>query len=363
MKSLIRVVLIHFLLLGFNLYAKDTDGLLIIGTKVAPPFAMKSVDGNWSGVSIDLWKEIAKKLNLQYRFEEDTLEELMDKIKNKNIEIAIAAITATSSREKFADFSNGYYTEELSIAIPKCEGTIFKSIFEKLFSYTTLWVLIGIAIVIHIAGFAFWLMERSDRKSNKTKNSTNDKENEVSRISHGIWWATVTMATVGRGNIVPKTVGGKVVAVIWMFLSMFLVAIIIAAFASLFTQAEKEYFISSPKDLNKGKIGTINGSFSDDYLRKRGIIPIYYNSLKDALNAIETREVDAVVYDKDLLEYIIQKDFKDSLELSKEHFMPQNYSLIFKEDCNIKEPINRALLEVIESDKWKSIKDKYLKDN
>jgi ABC-type amino acid transport substrate-binding protein len=141
------------------------------------------------------------------------------------------------------------------------------------------------------------------------------------------------------------------------------VAIIIAIFASLFTQAEKEYFISSPKDLSKGKIGTISGSFSDDYLRKRGIIPIYYNRLKDALNAIETREVDAVVYDKDLLEYMIQRDFKDSLELSKEHFMPQNYSLIFKEDCNIKEPINRALLEVIESDKWKSIKDKYLKDN
>ncbi|MCS0460101.1 transporter substrate-binding domain-containing protein [Rhizobium favelukesii] len=36
-----------------------------MGTKEAPPFAMKDADGNWSGISIELWREVAQKLGLR----------------------------------------------------------------------------------------------------------------------------------------------------------------------------------------------------------------------------------------------------------------------------------------------------------
>ncbi len=39
---------------------------LIVGTKESPPFSMKTADGHWTGLSIDLWREIAAELNLQY---------------------------------------------------------------------------------------------------------------------------------------------------------------------------------------------------------------------------------------------------------------------------------------------------------
>jgi len=353
MKKIIKVILIQIVLLSSTLYANVDNGVLIVGTKVAPPFVIKKPNGELYGVSIDLWKEIAKKLNLKYKFQEESLNSLMQKIKDQDIQIAIAAITATSKRERFADFSNGYYTEELSIAVPKYEGTVINSLFDKLFSYTTLWVVLGVIIVVHIAGLAFWIMEKSDGKS--------DDKNSIKGLSQGIWWATITMATIGRGDITPKTLGGKVVAVVWMFVSVFIIALIIAAFTSFFASAKREYFIESPSDLDKGKIATISGSFSDDYLRKRGLLPVYYTTLKEALDAVKNREVDALVYDKELLKYIINRDFKESIKLTKEHFMPQNYSLIFKEDCKLTELVNRALLEVIESDKWSLIKLKYIK--
>src|SRR5215813_9102523 len=43
---------------------------LVIGTKVAPPFAMKAQDGTWYGISIDLWRHIAEQIHLRYRFQE-----------------------------------------------------------------------------------------------------------------------------------------------------------------------------------------------------------------------------------------------------------------------------------------------------
>jgi polar amino acid transport system substrate-binding protein len=42
---------------------------LVIGTKVAPPFAIKAKDGTWHGISIDLWRHIANQIHLRYRFQ------------------------------------------------------------------------------------------------------------------------------------------------------------------------------------------------------------------------------------------------------------------------------------------------------
>jgi polar amino acid transport system substrate-binding protein len=51
---------------------------LVVGTKVAPPFAMKAEDGTWRGISIDLWQRIADRTHLRYRFQETTLNGLTD---------------------------------------------------------------------------------------------------------------------------------------------------------------------------------------------------------------------------------------------------------------------------------------------
>ncbi|MBW2660019.1 MAG: transporter substrate-binding domain-containing protein [Deltaproteobacteria bacterium] len=62
------LILLVILLSGFHLdpsllFAQDSssDKTLIVGTKIAPPFAMKADDGSWEGISVELWDEIAKK--------------------------------------------------------------------------------------------------------------------------------------------------------------------------------------------------------------------------------------------------------------------------------------------------------------
>src|SRR4051812_13322261 len=44
------------------------DRELVIGTKEAPPFAIKTADGAWEGISIDLWRRIADAKKWRYRF-------------------------------------------------------------------------------------------------------------------------------------------------------------------------------------------------------------------------------------------------------------------------------------------------------
>lgn len=43
---------------------------LIVATKEIPPFVIKGERNTWSGVSFDLWRSIAEKLELKFEFRE-----------------------------------------------------------------------------------------------------------------------------------------------------------------------------------------------------------------------------------------------------------------------------------------------------
>ena len=51
-------------------HLSQPDRELTVVTKEAAPFAMKTPDGNWQGISIDLWRRLADQLHLRYRLVE-----------------------------------------------------------------------------------------------------------------------------------------------------------------------------------------------------------------------------------------------------------------------------------------------------
>lgn len=57
---------------------------------------------------------------------------------------------------------------------------------------------------------------------------------EGSALSDGLWWAIVTMTTVGYGDFFPTTLGGRIAAAVLMILGIGLLAIITASVAAHF---------------------------------------------------------------------------------------------------------------------------------
>jgi polar amino acid transport system substrate-binding protein len=52
---------------------------LNIGTKEAPPFSMKTPDGTWQGISIELWRRVADENDPHHRFADETnVQDLLD---------------------------------------------------------------------------------------------------------------------------------------------------------------------------------------------------------------------------------------------------------------------------------------------
>ena len=72
-----------------------------------------------------------------------------------------------------------------------------------------------LAFMTGIIAAVMWLIDRS---------WTDEKEKALHRIFKKVYWAMVTMTTVGYGDIVPMTSPGKIIGVAWMMMSLIVVA-------------------------------------------------------------------------------------------------------------------------------------------
>jgi voltage-gated potassium channel len=56
----------------------------------------------------------------------------------------------------------------------------------------------------------------------------------------GVWWAVVTVTTVGYGDLYPHTVAGRIIAMLVMLLGIGFLAVLTATVASHFVQVDQK---------------------------------------------------------------------------------------------------------------------------
>ncbi len=127
----------------------------------------------------------------------------------------------------------------------------------------------------------------------------------------------------------PVSLGGRIVAILWMVASLFIVSGVTAVITSALTVNELQSGITGPKELRRTRVGTVPVSSSAEYL-DRGSIK--YHPIEDVnagLEALDREEIDAFVYDRPLLLYLVAQNYHDSLEVLGFSFEAQNYGLAF----------------------------------
>lgn len=350
MAVMLRAACFGLLLFASNaVLAAET---LRVGIKEAPPFAMRSAEGVWYGISVDLWRNIAESAGWQAQWVPlDSVTQQIDALANKHIDAAIGAISMTPQREERIDFSYPYFSSGLAIATPVQQGG-WTSALKQLLSPAFLSAVGVLVLMLLVVGFAVWLLEHK-------RNPQQFGGSLTEGIGSGFWWSAVTMTTVGYGDKAPVTASGRLLATIWMFFSVITISSFTAAIASSVTLQQANTVVRGAEDLARVRTVVVAGSTSQALLQGRGVNTIAVRSLTDALQMLKERTAEAVVYDEAIMKYQL-KDKRMAIEILPFANTSQEYAIGLTTGFAQREELNRHVLRLVQSEQWRAVLTDYL---
>ena len=218
MRTRIRVLLMACLCVWV---ASASAAPLTVAVKASPPFSFQNGD-RWDGVSVELWEQIAEQAGYEYRFRPyKTVSDMLAAVELGQADVAIGAISVTADRERRLDFTQPMYRGGLGIAT-RTEASGWMTTLQGLFSWKFFSAVLALGLVLLLVGLLVWLFERK-------KNPEQFGGSVGQGIGSGFWWSAVTMTTVGYGDKAPVSAAGRVIGLVWMFVSI----ITISGFLSL----------------------------------------------------------------------------------------------------------------------------------
>jgi polar amino acid transport system substrate-binding protein len=349
-----------FLVCGIApLYAQGLSGdgtaKLVVGTMRIPPFVLRGDDGQWSGLSIELWKRIAAELKVEFEFREYDYDPvgLTSAIERRQIEVAIAAIPVTLEGESRFDFSHPYFAAGLGIAVrtePQrgMVATLTSFLTPRFFGTVG-----GLLALLVVMGMLIWTLERRQIAGHFDRHP-------LRGIGEGVWWAAVTMTTTGYGDEVPVGWGGRVLGLLWMFASIFLIALFSATLASSFVVNRLKTGVTGPADLPRARIAAVSGTAGEQWLGTQGLQARTYPFVIQASKALQRGDVEALIYERPILGHMIKQYGWRELEILPHVLAVRDYAIALPAESPTKEPINRALLKIVQAPQWKDAVQRYV---
>lgn len=323
----------------------------VIATKEAPPFAMLGADNQWHGLSITLWEVMSQQMGIKFRYEEASLAQMIEGVVDGRFDASISAITITHERERLVDFSHPFYSTGYGIVVPRASSNWW-SMLSRLSSMAFLRVMGCLILLLTFVGLCFWLAER--------RKNRNEFRPGIQGIGDGFWFSAVTMTTTGYGDMAPRSWAGRLVGLVWMFTALLITSTFTGTIASSLTAERLSQLVEGPADLSGITTGSIAHSASDGWLRSYGLSFIAYQSVEEGLEAVANGEVRSFVYDRPLLRYLIEKTNADTIELVPGIFGRQEYGIVLPQGSAWREPLNRALLTYLGTDKWEALQRRWL---
>ena len=326
---------------------------LRVGTKPFAPFSFVQ-EGQYIGFSIDLWREVAKELELEYElYGEKTVVDLLNSVSSKNTDVAIAGITITAEREETVDFSHSFFESGLQILVPIDSQASSINTFVWLIFSPILLKTIGVLLaVVIISAHLLWFFE-------KEKNPEMFPKEYLKGIWEACWWSVVTVVTVGYGDKAPIGVAGRIIAIIWMFTGVLLISYFTASVSSALTVQQLKTSIQKLEDLNGKRVATVKGSTAAQYLADRPIKKVEFELVEEAFKSLEESEVDAIVYDSPVLQNYAAQDGVGKARVVGSTFERQSYGIALKTNSPYREQINLALLKLEENGTYDEIYRKW----
>jgi len=329
-----------------------TDRPLRVAVRNIPPFDIRK-GTRWSGYSIELWRSVAEVLKLNYDFVPvETVGDQLAAVVDGRADLAIGAISITAEREAAVDFTQPIYDSGLQIAVPsRPDEPSISALFTTAVLRALLAVIVFIVVLIVVMGHLMWLVER--------RRNEDFPHGYVHGVEAGMWWAIVTLTTVGYGDTTARTRTGRLVAIAWMVLGIVVIAQVTAVVTSAATVERLRSDVTSASDLSGKEVVTVRGTVAATFVRREGIDARLVDDISTAEQELLDGAADAVVYDAPVLRYFARTTGKDQVDVVGPLYDPQGYGIALPHNSGQVEALNRALLQLDADGTTQELEDRW----
>lgn len=289
----ILLALILVLLFLPQLVSAET---LKVGTIERPPFMMSDNNGNLTWFSIELWEEVAQKLDLDYDFQVYTVfSDMISDTKIATNDLSIANISITSEREREMDFSNPIFDSGLALMVQ--ESSLSQ---QSFLPYVLRGNIILIFLVLILGPFiVYHFMKKKKFKKYKYM---------------FVFWYLVICSSV------------------------------LSALYTHYNITSIQNWVYNIWTLSDKKVWAISGSTAESFLSEFIIPEESFETIDELYWALLSWDREVIVHDYPVLQYKSKQD--DRLQVVGDTFKKEKYGVVYPQWSQLKESINIALLEL-----------------
>ncbi|XP_057300635.1 uncharacterized protein LOC130634855 isoform X2 [Hydractinia symbiolongicarpus] len=177
-------------------------------------------------------------------------------------------------------------------------------------------------ILILISGILIWALENY-------RSADNDfSTNIIKGMCQGLYWAYVTQTTLGYGDITPRKVSSRVLAICWITLSLVMTSLLLGALTSTFTAVQT----TKSTSVYGLKVAALSGSFEERLaLLRNGKVDksARYSTVHDLLSALNSGHVSGILLD--VYTAASNKDILNNEEYRAVNLLkfPRTYGVVF----------------------------------
>jgi polar amino acid transport system substrate-binding protein len=336
--------------------AQDAHSELRVATFVLPPFVIKEGD-RLTGFSIELWEEVAKRLNARssYQLVTDGTAGI-GLLRSNSVDIGVSGIFYSAELDKVMDFTYPILQAGLRVMVRESgQGVQLRPLRDwltLLFSQSALlWLAAALAIIV-VPAHVVWLLDRRN----------NDGVTPTSKyypgIFHSMLWAGTALAS--QVQVMPRQWLARAFGLLWMFAGVVFVALYTAQLTALLTVAEIRGVINGPGDLPGKRVGTLAASTSAAYLQRIGADLQEFPSTDAMFQALLDGKVEAVVFGSPVLGYHATHEGRGRVKLVGPEIDKNEMGFVVPLNSPLRKRVSNQLLALHEDGTYQRIYAKWL---
>lgn len=307
-----------------------------------------------SGVIIDIWRELARRLGVESEFVRmGTFKQLLDTLVAAEVDVGLGPLGITEEREKMFDLTHPIAHSGLRVAVCQRDESGFLSAFRSIFSWQLLALLAAVILLAIASGHLLWWFEhRGNPESFPPKYPLG--------VWEAIWWIASTIVVGGCDNKHIATTLGRAIAFAWMVGGIVLLAAFTSVLTATLTVEQVTGAIHGPRDLANRTVGCQESAVSVKEVQRRGGLPMEFPKLNEALDALGRGEIEAVVGENQQMMVLLNQPGRRQFKLVGPIFESFDYGFGLPDGSPLRERLNTAILRMREDGTMDRIREEWL---